>query len=247
MQNLEQILKHNETELWIQYLEKKSLGLKKQANKLLDQFIQNVLQYSGEELDQIVRLLCELRSTGKIKINHTLFTKLIYPTLIEKSIARTPDYHRLLATFEQRIYLDNRLNKELSKRLNLKDDYFDTIEVLEIELLIGKNIQASKLLVNKLAQQLDYAFHELPTGLLYEIDVIENLLHRMIELLEEYNLMNDKWNNRIEFIKSAVIEWAAYLAETGFSNFEEYLNKKKSRTSELILNWNNTMLYDLEE
>lgn len=236
MQKIEQILKHNEFELRTQYLEKRALGLKKQANEFLVQFIDKALLSSVEELDQIVRSLCEFRSTDNIKINHILFAKLIYPSLIEKCIEGIPDYHWLLATFEQSIYSDNHLNKEISKRLNLQTDYFDTIEVLVLELQIGKNVEVAKLLVNKLAWQLDYALHELPTGLLYEIEVMENLLSQMTQLLEEYNLINDKWNNRIEFIQSAIKEWTLYLAETGFSNFEEYLNKTKSKASNLILN-----------
>ncbi len=244
---MEHILKHSELELWAKYLEQQLLGLKKLANELLRQFIEKALQYSNQEVDQIVRSLCELRSTGKFKINHILFTKLIYLNLIEKSIEKTPDYHRLLVTFEHSIYSDNHLNKEISKQLNLKENYFDSIEVLELELQINTNVEAAKLLIHKLAQKLDYALHELPIGLLYEIAVMENLLNRMVQLLEEYDLINDKWNNRIEFIKSAIKEWALYLAETDFSNFEEYLNKTKSKASELILNWNNSLLYDHEE
>lgn len=189
MQTLEQILKHSELELWTKYLEQQSLGLKKKAKDYLDQFIPSLLQYSTEQLNQVVILLCELRLTDNIKIDHTLFSKVIYPNLLSNSVNAAPDYHRLLATFEQSIYSDKRLNKEVSERLNLETDYFDTIEVLERELRIGKNLEAAKLLINKIAWQLDYALHEIPVGLLHEPEFVQQLLSRKIELLKEYRIL----------------------------------------------------------
>jgi hypothetical protein len=246
MKTLEQILRQDDLELWTKYLEQQSLGLKKPANEYLEQFIHNLSNYSTQELDQIVLALCQLRATDNIKINHKLFLKAIYPNLLTNSLNEIPDYHRLLATYEQSIYSDNRLNKEISEKLDLETEYFDTIEVLERELRIGKNLEAAKLLINKIAWQLDYALHELPIGMLYETELMARLLSRMVDLLKEYEALTTIWQQRIEFIETAIKHWKKYLSTSQYENFEQYLKDVNSSETQLLIEWN-AVLYDLEE
>lgn len=244
MHNLEKILPPHEYQLWTGHLEKNLAGLKKESKDLLNQFISCVNKYDSVARDEIVLAICNTLRSEDVKINHVLFKQIILPNLLDNCVKGIPDYLRLLASFEQSIYSDNRLNKVISDRLELTEAYFDTVQVLELELKLGINLEAGKMLINKLAQQLDYALHELPIGLLSEVELMESLLERMTHLLEEYNLKNSKWDTRIMFIKSAVDEWKIYLEAGRYPNFEEHLKSSKSKASERVLNWNNSLLYD---
>lgn len=236
----------NDLELWQLYLEKLRLGLKKEANQLLNDFISALENYSEVNLDQIVLALCEHRKSDNLPVNHLLFKEIIYTNLIQNSLQLKPDYHYLLATFEQHIYSDQRLNKDISAMLNLDEKWFDSLEVLERELHIGLHLKAAKLLINKLARQLDYALHELPIGLLYEEKYINKLLRRMEELLGEYNLMDASWQERIRFVKTVLVCWKDFGSSSGFQNFEDYLVQTDNEDARLILAWDKA-LYNFNE
>ncbi len=243
---MKQFFRKREQQLWTKYLALRTRGLKKESVILLNQLIIGLQKYSFKDMNKIVIYLCEIQSTNDIRIDYLLFTKLIYPNLMENIEKSIPDYLRLLATFEQIIYSDIRLSKETSKRLNLKTNFFDTIEVLEKELLIGKNLKAAKLLINKIAWQLDYAVHELPTRIIYKSELMNHLLSRLVSLLNEYGMIKKIWNQRIKFIETAINHWNIYLKTNEFENFEQYLKTLNSSDAAQLLECK-IPLYDIEE
>jgi hypothetical protein len=247
MPRLEEILKPQDLKLWTAYQEYELHGLKKEAKKSLDLFINSLKEYSEEQMDSIVLSLCEQRENSDLKIKHNLFEQIIYPNLVKNAKRNLTDYYRLLATFEQYFHSSNKLATDAHSELNLTENYISAIELLELELRNNQNTKAAKLLVNKFGWHLDYALHELPVGLLYEPPMIEDFCDRIERLINEYAVETAKWDLRLNFVRTVLSEWKAYIHEQVNSDFYEYLNAKGTASSTLILEWDKALLYDHQE
>ena len=247
MPRFEDILKPQDLELWISYQEQETCGLKKEAKKSLDSFINNLEEYSEDQLDSIVLNLCEQREESNLNIKHNLFERIIYPNLVKNARQNILDYHRLIATFEQYFHSSNKLTNTGLNELKLTENYISAIELLERELQNNQNTKAAKLLVNKIGWHLDYALHELPVGLLYEPSTIYEFCDRIDQLISKYDLETDKWKTRLNFVRTVLSEWESYIREQTYSDFFEYLNSKGTANSTLIMAWDKTLLYDIQE
>ena len=245
MTSLKKSLNPNDFELWLLYQQQEQQGLKLAAKASLESFIRNLHGYSNDKLDIIVLKLCELRESEDTVIRHNLFEEVLCPNLVTNALANKFDYYRILATFEYCLNSSDKLKTRIIEQFNLETTYIDAIHLLESELKNNVNEKAALHLLNKLGQQLSYALHELPLGLLYEEKDIEKICNRISELINQYPVDTYIWQQRLHYIRTTIIEWESFNRQKNHVNFFDYLRNVPTANSSLILEWSQP-LYDVE-
>ncbi len=128
-------------------------------------------------------------SNAEIRIQHPLFQKVILPVLVKKYKEKYALYIRWIGQLEQFFYSDEKttamfleeINDELrdveqfsiatNKYEHVKCRYFSTKSFFIKSFEISPNQITLKLILDTLARHIDYVTHELPSGLLEDVDV----------------------------------------------------------------------------
>lgn len=106
-----------------------------------------------------------------------------------------------------------------------KEGYFSSIIFFEEAYKIEKRKETLDLLLNRIAQDLDYYIHEVPFGIIVEPEVFDE----EVGLFKKYyNLLDDKslWTSKLEEWGMLAFHWKKQLSNRNrYSNFEDYLTK----------------------
>jgi len=140
--------------------ESKNLGLKKEASKYIKQFIESFEGLDGEKL--WIRDYLEKRDYGH-KVRHELYEKVIFPYLKEGYARNEPWAMYWLAETIQNLYTSEKLHEQIE----FKTDYYLLKQCFKLE---SANDDIRLSLLDRMANQLCYATHEWPTGILYAPD-----------------------------------------------------------------------------
>ncbi|WP_196140637.1 hypothetical protein [Aliikangiella sp. G2MR2-5] len=147
-------------EFFKKYEEAKNLGLKKQASQHIKQFVESF--DGGDEEKLWVKDYLEQRDYGH-KVRHELYDRVIFPYLKEGYLKNDPWALYWLAETIQNIYSSEKLHEQI----DYKSDYFLLKQSFKLD---SSNDDIRKSLLNSIANQLGYATHEWPTGVLYAPD-----------------------------------------------------------------------------
>jgi hypothetical protein len=153
----------------------------------------------------------------------------------------------MLAESGQRLYSREPLPEILITELNIPGKYFEPEYFLEKELANNPNDKlAAVLLVQKKSRSLDFAIHEIPRGLLLDKNIFYERVNELENLINKYSLQSEKWEKRINLLKSISLCWRDYLLnKTIYSNFVDYLEKNNGKNEvKPIIEWNKCLIYD---
>lgn len=248
MNELNKYLTTDQTLIWDSYLDFKVKGIKTKSNDMLNKFIDSLKSDSQENIDLIALEIKKLCDNNEIAIQFPLFKEILLPTLIKFAKQNKHGFHRMIAENEQFFFSDNTLTEYVNNELGIHQKFFDTLRFFEIELTINPNDMATaELLVNKIAQGLDYAIHEIPdSGLCWDFEYFAESIDKLSSLIEKYGFENTKWIRRLNLLTAIRKTWAGYLGQKEKSKYREYLEYIMTTESDVVLNWQNKLIYDKE-
>jgi hypothetical protein len=207
---------------WTQYLNQRNRGLKSESKQSLADFIVNLESLDKESLNQFVFYLTDLED----KIDFHLFEKIILPCLIDGMLKNLPTYHRRLAQFDQMLLSSNSLFNLFKAKTRYKNNYFESADFYKKELEINPNDKvAIDALLNRIASGLNYAMHELPHGLLWELDFFNSELQEFKKYLASSD-EEAKWQQVLASWDFVSRTWKDY--ETNSAKYENYANYLKA-------------------
>jgi hypothetical protein len=213
---------------WIKYQIQRELGLKKNSNKILNEFI-NELKNSPCDLKEhfVKDLLRKIYDEGiEFELQYPLLKYIIFPQLIKDFVGKSMPGIRWLYQIP---YVDEACSIQLNELLNSEDT---GEEILSLALEINEEDRISqKLLLNHYLSSLEFGIHEVPYGLLnlgikaekgYElIEKVNNLIRKfdfgdslnkeVIYMMDLYQKLFDKWNE--------------FRSQNEIKNFEAYCEK----------------------
>lgn len=241
----DQITYNNHLELWDRYNKVRLAGDKKSANKILIEFIRLLKQQSKDVIQEFSDSLCadvlesntilsnngDAASHAKNRIQHQLFRDILVPVLEEKFKAGSSKHMRWIAQLEQFFYSDYNTAKNFLARIEVPFP-FDTIYFLKKSYSLSQSERTLELLLSRIHQDISYAIHELPMGVIYEPDTFDEMVEEFIKYNELY-YKRKNWNSQIKDWKLIGKHWRIYLSnQEGFDNFDQYL-----KVNEVIINY----------
>ena len=138
--------------------------------------------------------------------------------------------------------------KHLNNALGISGQDFNTVKFLEKELSINPDdTKAADLLINKVAQGLDFAIHELPEyRLCWKLEVFAQGVDTLKLLLQKYKEGNAKWNKRLKLLYAIQITWGGYIKQKEIKLYHKYLEGLENDESSTILSWgrDKVLIYD---
>jgi hypothetical protein len=233
--------------IWDSYLDFRAKGMMPKSKKTLQNFISSVKRNPSGNIDNIALELNRLKTNKELEIQLPLFKEIILPTLIKLARQNQPEIHRIIAENERFFHSDKRLAELINTEFKTNKTYFDSVWFLEKELSINStDNKAIELLVNKIAQDLDYCIHELPEyGLVCDINDFSESLNNLANFIDKYDLKSVKWSERLNLLNAVQKTWSDYLDQKSVSNYNEYLEligatdlkNNLSNPRELIYDW----------
>jgi len=154
--------------LWQQYLSAEAQGQRARALSALRKFVEALQNAPEERRYQFAEMFCrQMADVGDaLPLREPLFAGIIGPYLVSAHQQGVEDAGRWLAFFHPHF-----LNMPPSQRLVDLVDAMSPIALLtEAFRRNPDNVQTQDLLIQKLAQQFEYAVHEVPSGVLYAAD-----------------------------------------------------------------------------
>ena len=236
MKNFLEDIKLNE--IWESYNQVRVAGDKKSANKLLLDFI-DLLKQQDEKIikafvDNILNLTLEAEnkiisnngtevSEKNIRIQHSLFKEVVLPILKDQYQMSSAKHIKWIGQLEQFFYSDFATTKEFLNELNITE-YFETRYFFEKSFAIDKNQNTLKLLLNRIAQDLNHYTHEVLNSVL----VYPEVLNKEIMTFREYwQECDSKINWEADLAEWELIakHWTIFNeVQDKYINFENYLN-----------------------
>jgi hypothetical protein len=229
---------HNKlTDIWEKYNQVRVAGDKKTANKLLVEYIDLLKQQDEKDIKIFVDNTCSLTldlddkiiynngtevSDKDIRIQHPLFKEIILPILIDQYKEDSAKHIRWIGQLEQFFYSDNVTTNKFLKELNITG-HFETRHFFEKSFALDNNQKTLNLLLNRIAQDINYYTHEVPIGVLVDPDVLDNELL----IFRQYWQQSDTkkiWEVVLSEWELIAKHWKLYLATRDkYDNFENYL------------------------
>ena len=236
MDNLK--LPDNLTNTWEKYNQMRVAGVKKAANNLLLEYIDLLKQQDETVIKNFVDYICGLNfdadekillnieteaSPKDITIQHPLFKEIILPVLIDQYKKDSAKHIRWIGQFEQYFYSDNSTTLAFLKAVNI-EGHFETRHFFEKSFSIDKNQMTIQLLLNRIAQDINYYIHEVPIGVLVYPEVLNNELLAFKKYWQQCDTKNI-WNNILTHWELIAKHWTIYHENLeNYDNFEHYLN-----------------------
>ena len=229
---------HNKlTDIWDKYNQVRVAGVKKTANKLLVDYIDLLKQQDEKDIKIFVDNICSLTldfddkiiynngtevSDKDIRIPHPLFKEIILPILKDQYKKDSAKHIRWIGQFEQFFYSANATTQAFLRELNIAG-HFETRHFFEKSFFIDNNQKTLTLLLNRIAQDINYYTHEVPIGVLVDPDVLDKELmtfRQYWQQCDKKNIWEDVWTEWELIAK----HWTLYLAtQDKYDNFENYL------------------------
>jgi hypothetical protein len=216
-------------DLWTAYEVAESRCPRHEKLTRLNSFVSRLLALPVERWsDWALSVACEYSDGNKqFEIRMPLFRAAIFPALKQAIENRVPGAARSLAALSQHLYRAKDCQSQLPPE-----------QQTQIGLLLAaldhdpNDDQSRRKLIDALAWQLDYAIHEIPSGVLYGHDgaTIEQCGELQAELdtfcrLMENTDLGDRYRSLIDECRFHFYHYPVYLADTAkFRSYAAYLD-----------------------
>jgi hypothetical protein len=176
------------------------------------------------------------------RIQHPLFKKILLPVLVKKYNENDALYIRWIGQFEQFFYSDHRLtiqflediddklrdavqfDKTTNSYKDIECRYFETKYFFKKSYKIEPKQKTLNLLLKRLAQDIFYATHELPFGILREPNEFMEEIENFKFYFEKSN-NQEKWKDTLHDWTFIGQHWKIFSKEKNkYENFDNYLN-----------------------
>ncbi len=234
------------TETWNRYNQIRLSGDKKTANKLLITYIQLLKQQPASEIRRIVDDLCQQildKSDGEIsnngyyvsealvRIQHPLFKEIILPVLTEQYLCESARHIKWIGQLEQFFYSDASTSMSFLKALNLPFPFM-ALHFFEKSYAIDPQQHTLKLILAKMAQTINYFFHELPYSVLAHPDLLIDRIAAFSAYCQQAD-DKDTWQDTLSYWEFFANCWADYSANSQpYEHFKAYLCIRAERESD---------------
>lgn len=225
------------TDIWDKYNQVRVTGDKKSANKLLLVYIDLLKQQDEKDIKIFVDNICGLIldanhkiignngievSEKDIRIQHPLFKEIVLPILIDQYKKDSAKHIRWIGQFEQFFYSDFATTQAFLKELDI-EGYFETRHFFEKSFSIDNNQKTLELLLNRIAQDINYYTHNIPNCVLVDPDVLDKELMTFRQYWQQCDTKNI-WKNVLTEWELIAKNWSLYLAnQDKYTNFKNYL------------------------
>ncbi len=235
MNNTETLAKLND--IWNTYRQARNTGDKKKANQLLRNYIDVFKLQDPKDIKIFVDNIChsvwdnermpglnhpsETPDNNNI-IQHPLFKEIIVPDLIKEYNNNSALHMRWIGQFEQFFYSDFATTQSFLNELNIAG-HFDTRHFYEKSFSIHQDQKTLALLLDRMAQDLNYYTHEVPIGVLVEPDFLNKEIKTFKHYWQKCNSKNI-WNQVLSKWELIAEHWTLFVQQKDqFDNFENYL------------------------
>ncbi len=224
-------------DIWDKYNQVRVAGNKKTANKLLVDYIGLVKQQDEKDIKIFVDNICALTldtddkiicnngtevSDKDIRIQHPLFKEIVLPILKDQYKKGSAKHIKWVGQLEQFFYSDNATTETFLKELQITG-YFEARHFFEKSFAIENNQKTLTLLLNRIAQDINYYTHEVPIGVLVDPDVLDKEVLNFRQYWQQCDKKN-VWEAVLTEWELIAKHWTLYLAtQDKYDNFENYL------------------------
>ena len=205
---------------WAEYISARDKGIKPLWKPLLDERIRHISSLKGKDEEEYIEELCVEyfdNEMYKIPIQHPEIWKRVLDL-----------WSRNVDDNDERYLL--RILKAISYDGVYKILMLDPVEILERVLTINPyNQAAEKLLYKEYLDQLDFALHELPSGLLAEEEQCSKVIERcesMVRINPELVESTSRFNVGLEHYKKVFYGWLEYKNSNSKEEFCDWLRNK---------------------
>ena len=228
---------NNLPDIWDKYNQVRVAGDKKTANKLLVDYIDLLKQQDEKNIKIFVDNICGLTlnadnkiiynngtevSDKDIRIQHPLFKEILLPILRDHYKNDSAKHIKWIGQLEQFFYSDNATTEAFLKELYI-EGYFEARHFFEKSFAIDNNQKTLSLLLNRIAQDINYYTHEVPIGVLVDPDVLDKEVMTFRQYWQQCDTKNI-WEAVLTEWELIAKHWTLYLAtQNKYDNFENYL------------------------
>ena len=228
----------NLTEIWDRYNQTRLTGDKRTANKILGDYIILLKKQEEKEIEEFVDKICTLtlEIDNKIisnngtataekdtRIQHPLFKEIILPVLTRQYQKGSAKHIKWIGQLEQFFYTDHSTTVSFLKDLNISK-YFYARDFFLKSFAIVPHQKTLVLLLNRIAKDINYCLHEVPTVVLATPEVLESELAIFREYLHQCD-NKEIWADSLNEWEFIAKHWTAYhKAQEEFIDFEDYLS-----------------------
>jgi len=225
------------TDIWEKYNQVRVAGDKKSANKLLVDYIGLLKKQDEKDIKIFVDNICSLTldtddkiiynngtevSDKDVRIQHPLFKEIILPILKNQYKKGSAKHIKWIGQLEQFFYSDNAITNTFLKELNIVG-HFETRHFFEKSFALDNNQKILNLLLNRIAQEINYYTHEVPIGVLVDPEVLDKELLIFRQYLQQSDTKNI-WEVVLTEWELIAKHWTIYLAtQDKYDNFQNYL------------------------
>ena len=221
----------DQARLWQHYLAAEASGYRKHILAALAEFVQALQEGSEEQRHNFAETVCrQIADAGqKLPLREPLFAGIIGPYLVSAYEKREENAGRWLAYFDLHFW-----NMPPSQKLiDLTYSHSPIALLTEAFRQDPNNLHTQDLLIKKLSDQLNYAVHEVPAGVLYGFDGAT--VAECQEWLDDLALFREVVQKRglTEKYETAMRYWdfhfhgyADYLThQEQYQNYANYINR----------------------
>ena len=225
------------TDIWDKYNQVRVAGDKKTANKLLLDYIDFLKQQDENDIKIFVDNICNLTleadnkiisnngtevSDKDIRIQHPLFKEIVLPIIKDQYKRGSAKHIKWIGQLEQFFYSDNATTEAFLRELNITGN-FEARHFFEKSFAIDNNQKTLSLLLNRIAQDINYYTHEVPIGVLVDPDVLDKELMTFRAYWQQSDTKN-LWEALLNEWVLIAKHWKFFIEKRDqYDNFENYL------------------------
>jgi len=161
-------------------------------------------------------------SDNKIRIQYPLFKEIIVPVLADKYKVNSSIHIKWIGQLEQFFYSDRKTSSDFLREIG-KDGFFETTHFFEKAFSIDNDQVTLSLLLNRLAQDINYDTHEVPMFVLVDPEVLNEEVLNFKKYWEQSDT-KEIWKDILGEWESIAEHWTLYINGKDYMcGFEGYL------------------------
>jgi len=226
------------TELWNEYANKRNCGLKKEANKLLDNLIKYISALDYKERAEFVSYLCNLKFEQYIDITfqQPLISKIIFPLLVDSIENKEMPQLRWL-------YQLNFHDLNFIEVMESKMGYYSPGSLLKMaNQIMPSDLKTAGLLLEHYFYSFWYGSHHMPDFVLIEEKEVEHIKGEIESLLRQYKnsgVITNEILNDYRYYTELYNDWFNFHRAKQDITFIEWCNRENKQYS-----WVRAYYYD---
>ncbi len=213
------------TKQWNAYANKRNMGLKKDANKLLENIITYINNLDNGCREDFVNYICNLKFDEGVDITlqQPLVTKVILPVLLPSiEMKKVPQLRWL--------YLISQGNLNCIKIIEEKVGAFNTADILNLANQIDPDdLNTVKLLMYFYLHELSFGSHHIPDGILIDkeyFDFIKAEMQKLISKYQDTDAVSQDFINAFNHYYELYNDWFYFHTNKQEITFEEWCIKQ---------------------